>query len=552
MKITGKVIALHIAESSIRVAEAVIERGLIEVQSAFVINNINRFFNRGRLINLGAMVETVAMSMAANGMTAKRVMISFDNAFTTSFSIDPLSSIPEKKKSLFSGKKDKDAGIDPDSNAGATVKHVHNWGQFITQDEQGEAISTVLGERDMIQSMVASFKEHGYTVLSIEPPDTVLIYTRNTVEYSYDSLNKIVVYADNEEIGDLYVFTKDVPSTIKRIQFDSIEGSTMCERIRWICSNEISRGQMRNPYVYLIGDAFAQGDDYTRIAEDLEFEGIQVIDLYGYVQDYSDMPRATQIRISDEAALDGNILSCEFGVCMCLFLRCFDKKTENMYDGKLSGAFSMKNALALVNVIEVVAVLILVVNMALTALTGYEVLTIRNQLSDANTLQSQLSKVEEQRANARTQIQALGTIDTRLQDVFTFIYENVDPSLNIASVDTIDMIPVSTGSASQYDDEAGTSTGSTPQVEQDSKTEKNNNTEEQSQTATSSATSYVQKQLVIRGYSMTSSGPIELYNALNTAGIGDVKLVGHQQMQLPSGEVIYAFELRAGEGATLG
>lgn len=552
--ILGRVASVHINERAIRIAEAIVERGIIKIENAFEISNVDRFFSKGKLINLSMLVETITLSMSANGVTAKRLELCFDNVFQTSFSIEPLDAESMKKRTSFfkkkSAKTQKVKG-DHEDDSVATIVHHHSWGTYITQDEQGEAISTVMAERDMVTSLVTEFRRAGYTVCSIEPPDTALVYVKNTLEYTYDSLQKICIHADNEEIGDLYIFTKDVPSTIKRIQFDTLDGSTFRDKICELCEREISIGQMRNPYVYLIGDAFEDIDLYTQIAEDLEYEGIQVIDLYGLGQDYSQYPHAIQVQLSEAAKDNGIELTCQFGLCICLFLRCFDPKPENLKEGGSYFAIvAPRVRIKAVKVLCALASAFLFVNVMMAGAVFYESVTLSNMLDDSATIKTELVSIQNQCSAAETQLSVINSLDDRLEGVFDFVYANVDASINIASVDTEDMIPVNTGSQNATSEGSEVKEeGSASQVQQQTNSEKSESQETKDETAsatesTDDVLTNVNQQIVIRGYSAKSNGPIDLYNALDQAGLGIVKLVGQQQMDLPSGETIYAFELR--------
>lgn len=547
--ISGRVASLHISQKEVHVVEADVNRGLIEVTNAFAIRNFDRFFSRGKLINMSTMVEAITMAMTTNGITATRLMVTFDGAFQTSFSIEPISSVKKRRslRDIFPAggdqQKDNNDGADLDSSNGATIKHKHSWGQYITQDDQGEAVSVTLAERDMVDSFVSAFGASGFKVISIEAPDTSLIYARNIVEFSYDYVNKIIIQSEDGESGNLYVLTKDVPSTIKRIQFDTLEGFDMEERIVELCTREATNQQMRNPLVFLVGSAFKSTDDYISIADHLETEDMHVMDLYALADNSQFVQNAVQITLHSASENDTPELSCEYGICMCQLLRCYEAKPENLYEGRLPSLFSTKNKLQVCHWTKVAAIVFMVANVLLTAAIGFETLSVNSVIKGSSNLSSQLTKVEAERANAQLQLQVLDTLDPRLNDVFTFILENVDSSLNIASVDTVDMIPTTQGSTSQLEENTnrrtsilGIPTGST----------ESETTEETNQT-TPAAAEQVKKQLVIRGYSTKSSGPIDLYNALNKAAIDEIKLVGHQQMTLPSGETIYAFEIRVGE-----
>ena len=544
--ISGKLAALHITDKTIHIVEGDVNRGAIDIIGVFTIDNTDRFFNRGKLINLASMVDAIDKQMATNGMTSKRLAICFDNVFEVSFSIDPV--ISRKKEAGLKGlfkreEEEENASQKPTEKASAaTIRHRHSWGQYVTQDEEGEAVSTSLAERDMIDSLVREFEARGYKIVSIEAPETDLIYTRNTIPFSYDSLNKIIIWADDKETGSVYTMTKDVPSVIKQVQFDSLESPAFDDKIKEICLREVELGHMRNPFVYLIGDAFSDVIEYDDIAEELSYEGITVIDLYGNVTDYSELPDAVQIRRSENMSELSDDVTCSYGLCICLLLRCLDTEPENLCEKRRFRLISPKERALLVQLTRVSAVIFFAVNLLLTGLIAYEDMSVKAKVQDSETLNIRLSQAETKKAKAKAQLNELNTIDTRIESIVNFVYENIDSTVNIASIDTVDMIPQSQTSASSYaktEDKTGAEAENTDVKSEDSKKENE-----------SSSSTYARKQLIIRGYSTRSAGPIELYNKLNLLGIGEIKLAGQQQVELPSGEVIYVFEFQTVEGVT--
>ena len=153
---------------------------------------------------------------------------------------------------------------------------------------------------------------------------------------------------------------------------------------------------------------------------------------------------------------------------------------------------------------------------------------------------AQLKIAEQNRDITRTMVDSLATIDSRYKDIFTFVYSQVTEDLNIASIDTEDMIPESavvtttpdatvTSDSTDISDGTETGDGSTGSVD-----------------VTNSAAEYTMQTIVIRGYSTSTNGPVELYNALVNAGLGEVKIVGVEQVPLPSTETLFAFELTVG------
>lgn len=541
--IQGRVTSLHISSRTVHVVEAEMNRGRIEVLNAFTVRNMQRFFTtQGKLINMASMIDTIVMALNTNGVVGKRLMITFDDVFQTSFSIEAVtgvkkpSSVKKGLTSLF--RKDEE---DEEEQAGniATIKLRQKWGQYITQDDQGEAVSVTLAERDMVESMSALFETSGYHVISIEAPETTLVYTRNAIEYSYDYLHKIVIFANNEDKGEVYVMTKDVPSIIKTVQMDSFEGDFE-DKIVDVCEQEAKTNQMRNPFVFLVGDAFNNVNRYISIAEKLEESGIQMFDLYGIANNADISPTAVQIKINQSVKDEIGELTCEYGMCISQLLRGYEKNPSSLCGkNRLPQVFNTKNKIIAVKVLRAAAIVFLVVNIALTALCGLETFSVHSQVQNVDHIRSELHAVEERRNTAKTQLMALSEMDNRLKTVFTFALDSISPSLNIASIDTIDMLGYST---QQRLAEAAEENANAEKKEEKEKTAEN---VEETQDPTTKNT---KKAIIVRGYSTKSSGPVEFYNAM-VAKMDDVQLVATQQMELPSGEIIYAFEIQVGGNA---
>ena len=168
----------------------------------------------------------------------------------------------------------------------------------------------------------------------------------------------------------------------------------------------------------------------------------------------------------------------------------------------------------------------------MAGVSGYEVYTAYGEArraSEATTYQ--LSIIERERDATREKLEALSTIDERFDDIFKFVYVEVSNDLNIASVDTINMIPVADISTSVYGEGEAQPTEVPEAIDV---------------TAASTGMAHTMQTIVIRGYSRTSDGPVELYRDLTSAGMGEVKIIGIEQVPLPSGETIFAFEMTVG------
>jgi len=528
--ITGKTVSVHITQQDVHVVEAETEKGKLTVYNAFTLHGFDRFFDtKGRLTNLAGLVDNIVMACKANGVTTKRMSICFADVFQTSFSIEPITGAAKKRTlnlnmTIGGGGEKKDAPRQTVNTA--TITKRHSWGQYITQDEQGEAVSVTQAEKDLVESLVNSFTTAGFKVVSLETPDTALVYARNTNSYSYDSLNKIVLHSEDGTSGNLYVFTKDVPSVIKRVNFDMLEGNNLIEKTVSACSAEVQTGQMRNPQVALVGNAFHDTETYLTTAEQLLDAEIEVCDLYGSL---NVMPKegAVLIGFSSQSGLAETGLGCEYGIAICTLLRCFDEKPQSIVEVKSSVQITAKDKFLFFRMLKIAAAIFLAVNLILTGITAVSAFSLSGKMQDSTAMNSRLTRVTALRDTARTQLDTLSTLDDRIEQVFLFTLENVDSTVNIASIDTEDML--ATDTSSQPADAAAADGTET--------------------TDPNSPCNYVPQRIIVRGYSTQSSGAIALFNALDGANIGSVKLVGHQQINLPSGEAIYAFEINI-EGGT--
>ena len=212
----AKVACIHICPNKIRILEGRISDGFVLVTKTALIEKASRFYIGDRLAYMSAMVDAIVNAMAVHSFTAKQVHIIYDNGLDVEFIIDERLEKKRAEKaarrnslnniSLSFGKKD---GKEKDNSKqnGVIVKK-KAWGEYITEAEQGEVTTICKVERDLVDFLTEEFQDHGYKVLSIEPPETTMFYLRKFVPYTYDTINKLVVYADNEQDGFFYTFTK--------------------------------------------------------------------------------------------------------------------------------------------------------------------------------------------------------------------------------------------------------------------------------------------------------------------------------------------------------
>ena len=544
----NKIACIHITRNDVRIVEGRVSSGVILISHSAIVQKAGRFFSGDRLANMSDLVSAIVTSMTMNSITAKELYIVYDNNLQVDFFLDEkLIAKKENKSFSFGKKKDSNDGDAASAKNVGVIEHKKEWGKFITETEKGQLYTTTKIERDLVDFLISEFQEHGYKVCSLEAPETALLYLRKMIPFTYDALNKLVLYANDETTGYFYQFTKDAPSGgQKQVHFDASESNEFVGKVCGVIKDEIRKSALHNPHIMLVGDAFANPDTYIECCRALQEEGLTCIDLYARWKNTNLPINCIRVIVPDEdieIERDGR-----FGICMALFARVFEGKPENLIEGFHLMGLNKKTKIGLVEVGLTVASLFLVFSVITTGISVYENIVAKSEYERAsNATESRLALAQLQRDAAKARVDSLSTIDRRYNEIFKFVYAQVDEDLNIASIDTMDMIPSTETTGSAY---GGETTDSSQAVSDPSQVTQPTDGEQASDvvdvTGETSATSYTMQTIVIRGYSRTTDGPVELYKALVNADIGEVKVVGVEQVPLPSKETLFAFELTVG------
>lgn len=544
----NKIACIHITRNDVRIVEGRVSSGVILISHSAIVQKADRFFSGDRLANMSDLVSAIVNTMTMNSITAKELYIVYDNNLQVDFFLDEkLIAKKENKSFSFGKKKDANTGDAASAKNVGVIEHKKEWGKFITETEKGQLYTTTKIERDLVDFLISEFQEHSYKVCSLEAPETALLYLRKMIPFTYDALNKLVLYANDETTGYFYQFTKDAPSGgQKQVHFDASESNEFVGKVCGVIKDEIRKSALHNPHIMLVGDAFANPDTYIECCRALQEEGLTCIDLYARWKNTNLPINCIRVIVPDEdieIERDGR-----FGICMALFARVFEGKPENLIEGFHLMGLNKRTKIGLVEVGLTVASLFLVFSVITTGISVYENIVAKSEYERAsNATESRLALAQQQRDAAKGRVDSLSTIDRRYNEIFKFVYAQVDEDLNIASIDTMDMIPSTETTGSAY---GGETTDSSQAVSDPSQVTQPADGEQASDvvdvTGETSATSYTMQTIVIRGYSRTTDGPVELYKALVNADIGEVKVVGVEQVPLPSKETLFAFELTVG------
>ena len=530
MASSNKTISVHISKEQIYLLEGRLNAGAIQVSRTAVVGQAAQFFRGDLLIDMAGMVDTIISTLKVNSFSAKQVSIVYDNNIEVEFFLDEkltnfrrnraksMSSIDIS--SLFKKGNKEETPIKRLSTG--VITHKKAWDAYVTESEQGQLISTSNIDRDFVEFLISEFQGKGYKVLSIEPVETTLLYFRKVVPYTYDALNKLVVCADSKDRGTMVFFTKDAPSGSKNFIFDMTYAESFIQGCVATIDQEIQKSRLRNPHIILVGNAFRDIDEYLDLCDELREGGFNIIDIYNLWDDQFQPFNMVHAESADQhMEIDINPA---FGVCLGALMRTLEQKPENLIEGSHPMFLSPTTKRNIGSIAKSIACVFAIYAFAMLGISGYQVYTAEGVAEKAREIStSQLSSVEYDRDDAKEKTRILQTIDTRYNDIFKFVYAQVSDNLNIASVDTMDMIPTTGGTESVYAEG-----------------------EEPAEPAPVSLTDYEMKTIVIRGYSRTSDGPVELYRNLASAGLGEVKIVGVEQVLLPSGETIFAFEMTVG------
>lgn len=544
----NKIACIHITRNDVRIVEGRISSGVILISHSAIVQKADRFFSGDRLTNMSDLVSAIVNTMTMNSITAKELYIVYDNNLQVDFFLDEkLIAKKENKSFSFGKKKDANPGDAASAKNVGVIEHKKEWGKFITETEKGQLYTTTKIERDLVDFLISEFQEHGYKVCSLEAPETALLYLRKMIPFTYDALNKLVLYANDETTGYFYQFTKDAPSGgQKQVHFDASESNEFVGKVCGVIKDEIQKSALHNPHIMLVGDAFANPDTYIECCRALQEEGLTCVDLYARWKNMNLPINCIRVIVPDEdieIERDGR-----FGICMALFARVFEGKPENLIEGFHLMGLNKKTKIGLVEVGLTVVSLFLVFSVITTGISVYENIVAKSEYERAsNATESRLALAQQQRDAAKARVDSLSTIDRRYNEIFKFVYAQVDEDLNIASIDTMDMIPLTETTGSAY---GGETTDSSQAVSDPSQVTQPTDGEQAPDvvdvTGETSVTSYTMQTIVIRGYSRTTDGPVELYKALVNADIGEVKVVGVEQVPLPSKETLFAFELTVG------
>lgn len=539
---------IHINKDKIRLLEGYINNDALIITKAAEITDCERFFEKERLTRLSPLVKTVC-ELLAERFTTRNLHIVYDNKLAVDFNFDD--NLIGKRRDLgkFFGQmnnEQKGRGDKSDKvrmrNDGV-ITHSKKWGLFITEDIKGELTTQTSISKDLSDCLISEFGKYNYKVLSIDVPENTIFYLRNSSTYTFDSMNKLIIYANNEEEGTFFETTKDMPSQVKNFHFGNGGRDTFIDNCLAMIGDEIEKSHLHLPYIILVGDAFADVEKYRELCDAIQAQGYLVHDIYrtwgkeGYLNKQITTYILQTKKKKQSASKNGEInveiegpivLNGSYGLCLAGLFRLIENKPENMMEGVRIYSISpeIKNGVA--KVMLTASIFAMLAGAATTGIGAYEVQVAKLEAASASSMnEAQIAVEENKRTQAKEVLDTLSETDARFSNLVQFIYTHVNDDLSIASVDTLDMLSGDTAGQSTYSEPAEGTEGEA----------------ETEGTPEPTIIPYSQQYIDVRGYARNTDIAINFFDSLASEGIAELKVVGIETIELPAGDTIAVFEV---------
>jgi len=538
----------------------------IEVEQNGISTNITRaisasgatlYLDDKGLKNMNGLVRYITETLEENGFTAKRVMIS-----TSAFNISTTIEILDDKQTELKG-------LQHDN---LTLSTYQIYGE--TQTEQGsERHYTVSSaSRLPIESLAKTFKQYGYTVISIEDAKTAEMNLIKLKPWNYDIPDKIILSLGRRPY--LYGFTQDALSFVEPLtpfftqglekfaktldcefeQFRDIFTAVGIERsssgmailqsaninadsyyssVKKFCVDAfeqlkkqldyINEDHRVNHYYLIISGGFADIPGvYPLIEEEFNDEATTII--RGAIgRRYSDK----YMTIENKLAGRVEDIGCIYGNCIGLIFKSRFGTKSNLLPLVKEKPKSGFLLIATTRVIIAIVILLSVSSAFKTVLNLINYVSFP-EITNAAEINAEYQSLLSREKSLSNRLKAIKTIDKTAIKLIEFAGNYKDPMLSIVSIDTQDMLEAENAKEVITEEKKPTS----PFADVTEETEE---AEEEIVDV---------KAIVIRGYALSSSAVSQFSSAIYDAGISDkVYVDGVEKVELPSGESLYIFQI---------
>lgn len=531
---SGKLLTVYISPTGVRVAEGENRGGNPSISRFFMVPAVDEFFaevpgsaGMYEVTNMSGLIDTILEECANQRTTAKRVMVSTNClGITTDVSaeIGKAASLKEMLTSDLGGKKEKGSKEKQKGSLG-TLQCKVSWGDLVQDGKATRQVTTTVGDKFVLQSMVQEFFQRGYQVISVSDCVGTLMNFRQAEEATFDHKGKVIF--DFDTAFHITHLVKDLPVAINHISFmDSFE---LNDRILTLVQDAIDTVG-RSPKIFITGSMMRDTQLYCQLIDKLESMGYSVYDLFGRPQVDPDTGL--------EPGTGRPVLTPDYSINIAMLMSAYAKNVVALSPKVGFDVIFKQNSKALAAVALFVSLALFAASAFFAAMTALDVMDMQNNPPKVDSLQNEINNLTSQQTQLQNTINTLTQADVTVLDTLNFIYSNQSPLINVVSIDTRDMLNATSV------DSSGATGGTT--LPEDVVTDELGNPI--AGAAGTTHTGVTRKAIVIRGYSRTAEAAIEYYNRLFHYGLPvDPVLNGVEKFTLPNGvDEVHVFEIEIG------
>ncbi len=530
---SGKLLTVYISPTGVRVAEGENRGGNPSISRFFMVPAVDEFFaevpgsaGTYEVTNMSGLIDAILEECGNQRTTAKRVMVSTNCLGITTEVSSETSKMSNFKEMITAdlGQRKEKSGKEKQKGSLGTLQCKVSWGELVKDGKATRQVTTTVGDKFVLQSMVQEFFRRGYQVISVSDCVGTLMNFRQAEEATFDHQGKVIFDFDTS-FRSVYLL-KDLPVTINHMAFmDSFE---LNDRILTLVQDAVD-AVGRSPKIFLTGSMMRDTQLYCQLIDKLESLGYSVYDLF-------DRP-VVDPETGLEPGTGRPVLTPDYVINIAMLMSAYAKNVVALTPKVGFDIVFKQNSKALAALALLLSLVLFAASAFFAGLTVLDVLDMQNNPPRVDSLQNEINTLTAQQTQLQNTINTLTQADVTVLDTLNFIYSNQSPMINIVSVDTRDMLNTTT-----VDSSGATPDAAPPDVAVD----ENGNPIAGAAGTTHDGTA--RQAIVIRGYSRTAEAAIDYYNRLFHYGLPvDPVLNGVEKFVLPNGvDEVHVFEIEIG------
>ena len=282
---SGKLLTVYISPSGVRVAEGENRGGNPSISRFFMVPAVEEFFmeipgsaGAYEVTNMSGLVDAILSECANQRTSAKRVMVSTNClGITTEVHGDTskTASIMELLSSDLGAKKKDKGSQDKQKGSLGTLQCKVSWGDLVQDGKATRQVTTTVGDKFVLQSMVQEFFHRGYQVISVSDCVGSLMNFRQAEEATFDHKGKVIF--DFDTTFTSINLLKDLPISIN--PFSYMDAFELQDRILTMVQDAVE-SVGRSPKIFITGSMMRDTQLYCSLIDKLEGMGYSVYDLF--------------------------------------------------------------------------------------------------------------------------------------------------------------------------------------------------------------------------------------------------------------------------------